>query len=85
MSPTTLDNQTPLHWAAENGHLEVAKALVEGGADLKASDECDDSNPLITPRAGRTPAELARQSGNSDVADYLSVCAADVSRARHNH
>ncbi len=68
-----MDNQTPLHWAAENGHLECAKALVDGGADLDASDECDDRNPLVTPREGRTPAELARLSNNRDVADYLDV------------
>ena len=68
-----MDNQTTLHWAAEGGHLECAKALVEGGANLNASDECDDSNPLVTPRDGRTPAQLAKASGNGDVADYLEV------------
>jgi ankyrin repeat protein len=26
---------TPLHWAALNGHLEVVKALVSNGADCK--------------------------------------------------
>jgi ankyrin repeat protein len=28
---------TPLHWAALNGHLEVVKALVQNGADCKVN------------------------------------------------
>ena len=29
---------TPLHWAAKNGHLEVAKYLIKSGADVDAKD-----------------------------------------------
>ncbi len=28
------DRQTPLHWAAENGHTDLAALLIEKGADL---------------------------------------------------
>jgi len=31
---TYAGNNTPLGIAAENGHLEVVKALVQGGADV---------------------------------------------------
>ncbi|KAJ9617197.1 ankyrin repeat-containing protein [Cladophialophora chaetospira] len=30
---------TPLHWAAVNGHLDVVKALVSAGADAKVKNE----------------------------------------------
>ena len=30
---------TALHWAAENNRLEVARLLLEGGADIEARDE----------------------------------------------
>ena len=29
---------TPLHWAAERGHTEVTKVLLEAGAPLSAVD-----------------------------------------------
>ena len=29
---------TPLHWAASNGHEAVTRALVEAGADVNAKD-----------------------------------------------
>jgi ankyrin repeat protein len=29
-------NQTPLHFAAEHGHAEVARVLLEHGADIEA-------------------------------------------------
>src|SRR5260370_15785053 len=31
-------SQTPLHWAASSDDVEVASALIEGGADIEAAD-----------------------------------------------
>jgi ankyrin repeat protein len=42
------DGQTPLHWAARNGHEAVVKLLVEKGAELETKD-----------KSGRTPLSLA--------------------------
>ena len=33
------DGQTPLHRAAENGHIEVVRHLVSSGADVNKADE----------------------------------------------
>lgn len=55
---------TPLHGAAENGHLEIVRLLVECGANVAALDT-----------AGRTPRIAAIQAGHAAVAQYL----ADVS------
>ncbi len=37
---------TALHWAAHNGHLAVARALVAHGADLEARDARMQASPL---------------------------------------
>lgn len=34
-----VSGNTPLHWAAMNGHLEVVKALVAAGADARVKNE----------------------------------------------
>ena len=31
--------ETALHYAAENGHVDVAKVLIQNGADVNAVDE----------------------------------------------
>jgi uncharacterized protein len=30
--------ETPLHWAASSDHVDVASALIEGGADIEMTD-----------------------------------------------
>ena len=37
--------QTPLHLAALNGHIDVAQALIRAGASINATDK-DDNTPL---------------------------------------
>jgi ankyrin repeat protein len=62
---------TPLHWAAEKGHWDVVKYLVEEkGADVKAADIL-----------GRTPLHRAAENGHLDVVKYLVEKGADVKTA----
>ena len=63
---------TPLHLASREGHIEVARFLVECGADARAQD-CDLSTPL----------HLASQQGHLEVVRFLIEHGADV-RA-HDH
>ena len=49
-----------MHAAAANGHLSIVKLLLKKRA-----------NPSTRDQNGRTPAELARNAGYNEVADYL--------------
>jgi E3 ubiquitin-protein ligase HECTD1 len=51
---------TALHHAAENGSLEAARALLEGGADPGAPNYL-----------GQTPRDVARDRGHLDVAAVI--------------
>jgi len=53
--------QTALHWAAQNGHLNLVKILVNYGADKNAQDKW-----------GKKPGELALKFGYSQIANYLN-------------
>ena len=55
-------HRTPLHVAAQKGHLEVLKLLVEHGADLKA-----------TTFWGSTAEELAEKFKNGATAAFLKA------------
>jgi uncharacterized protein len=52
--------KTPLHWAAEHDHHEVAKMLLHEGADMEA-----------TTSWGATPLDWAATMGSTRVADLL--------------
>lgn len=54
------DGWTPLHYACDRGHVEVAKLLLEEGANVNARDE-----------ARRTPLHLAALSGRVEVVQLL--------------
>ena len=58
---------TPLHWAARNGHLEIAEILISRGADLDAEDP-DYSTPLY----------LAAEQGHPKVVEFLISKGAEV-------
>ena len=52
--------KTALHWAAEKNHAEVARLLLDAGADIEATTSWD-----------ATPLEWAATMGSSSVADLL--------------
>ena len=54
-------NYPPLHTACRDGNLEIAKKLVNAGANVDANDRAD----------GSTPLHLACSSGCEEVVDYL--------------
>ncbi|XP_064390866.1 transient receptor potential cation channel subfamily A member 1 homolog [Halichondria panicea] len=53
-NPIDTENLTPLHFAAENGHLEVVNELLEKGADMKARDDIGDTPVHKAADAGQT-------------------------------
>lgn len=54
------DGQTPLMTAAMFGHQDVIELLIEAGAD-----------PTLTTEDGQTAADLARETEQEEVADFL--------------
>jgi ankyrin repeat protein len=62
VDPLDTSNQTPLHHAVLNGHLNVVKFLVEKGANVKLKNN-----------EGLTATEMARSKGYSAVADWLNT------------
>ena len=54
------DDSTPLMIASKKGYFEIAKVLLEAGANLRAEDEC-----------GNTALEIALQQGHQELSDYL--------------
>ena len=51
------DGMTAIHWAAENGHGEIAKLLIAAGSNLEAS----------TRMGGYTALHLAGRNGAAEV------------------
>jgi len=54
------NRQTALMLAARNGHQEVVRLLIEADADMDLTDA-----------DGLSAMNLARKSGNTEIADYL--------------
>jgi len=59
--------RTPLHWAAIEGHKEIAELLIAEGADVNAKNNRD-----------MTPLHQAARSGRKEVAELLIAKGADV-------
>ena len=55
-----LHRRTPLHWAAASGRTSITEQLLARGAD-----------PSLTDKRGKTPADLARGAGHSELAERL--------------
>ena len=58
---------TPLHWAANRGHLDIVQALLKARADVNAKDEY-----------GMTPLHLAAIRGHLGIIQALLKAGADV-------
>ena len=61
VKPAAMGGFSALHFAARNGHLDAARALVDGGADINQASESDRSTPLV----------VATGNGHFDLAKYL--------------
>lgn len=61
-SDTDHKGETPLHWAARHGHLEVVTLLVE-------IFRCN-INAYVSKKVG-TPYDFAKSAGHKKVAEYL--------------
>jgi ankyrin repeat protein len=67
------DGETPLHWAAANGHNDVVKFLLANKADVNAKDN-----------SGDTPLHEAVGKGYEDTAELLLAGQADVNSKDKN-
>ncbi|KIX03194.1 uncharacterized protein Z518_06746 [Rhinocladiella mackenziei CBS 650.93] len=75
--PEFLENEasrTPLSWASENGHEDVARLLIEKGAAVDSTDEY-----------GRTPLSWASGNGHEDVVRLLIEKGAELLRPPATH
>ncbi len=62
-----LAGKTPLHGAAEGGHIEIVKVLVAHGAKINAID-----------KVGLTPLHFAAENGHKEVVSVLCARGADI-------
>ena len=72
------EGSTPLHWAANNGHFELCKLIIEGTANKNPGTIKDiplyRRNPLIRPidsAEGSTPLHFAAQNGHLEVCKLI--------------
>ena len=68
---TAMGGLTALHFAARDGQMNAARALVEGGADVNQPSGADKSTPLV----------IAISSGHYELGKFLLDHGADPNRA----
>ena len=65
-------DETPIHVAVNQGHLEVVKLLAESGCDLEPK--------MVGPKTswlGDTPRDLAIKNGNTDIQNFITTAIAE--------
>ena len=67
MNAVGKDKWTPLHFAARDGHVDVAKVLLQNGVDLNAATKYKD-----------TALHTAAEKGHFDIVKVLLEKGADV-------
>ncbi|KPI36454.1 Ankyrin repeat-containing protein P16F5.05c [Cyphellophora attinorum] len=77
VDPTSLN--TPLHYAAANGHLPITQHLVSLLPDISASDTSEARSKIINAQneAGNTPLHWAALNGHLEVVKALVEAGAD--------
>lgn len=53
---------TPLHWAAEKGHIDVVEVLLKSGADMTCENKFE-----------KTPLDIAITNGRPDIVQVLQM------------
>ena len=59
-NPLNNNEETPMHYAALQGQLEIVKFLITKVTNLEPKD-----------KFGKTPLDRARQGGHQDIVDFL--------------
>ena len=62
-----LNGNTPLHWAALNGHIDMVTSLLENGADVQSKEDF-----------GRTPLHFSAIGGHHEVCKALIEAGAEL-------
>jgi ankyrin repeat protein len=77
------DKSTPLHLASKKGHVEVARFLVEQGADATTQAK-NGADVTARDKDGRTPLHQASYGGHVDLARFLVEQGADATAQDEN-
>ena len=78
--------KTPLHYAAERGHLEVIKLLIASGADVNANDERVIGNTPLREVAANCSFEVAKilidAGADPNIPGWMQITALHQARER---